>query len=170
MTVFVGIDTGLTGAVAFRNDSSMKVFDTPTIKEEKRGKSRRIYDVKAMDRLFLPYTKIDVVVALELAHAFPGEGSVSSFRFGFGFGLYQGIIIAHGFELVVVSPRTWKSAVFGEMKADKNESIVRAIQMFPYLESSLSRKMDHNRAEAILIAEWLKNTRTKENQQSALGL
>ncbi len=155
--IYVGIDTGLTGAIAFHNSTAVQVYDTPTFWQTKsNGKRKRIYDPFLISRLYLPSKKVKVVVGLELAHARPGEGVVSSFSFGVGFGIHQGVVGAYGHQLAIISPQKWKREFFGKGKSTKDDSRYKAIELFPYLEDKLIRKGDHNRAEAILISEYLK--------------
>jgi crossover junction endodeoxyribonuclease RuvC len=43
--------------------------------------------------------------------------------------------------------------------ADKDASRLMAQQLFPTLVSELKRKKDHGRADAVLLAEWLRRQR-----------
>ena len=51
---------------------------------------------------------------------------------------------------------------FNLLKTEKEASRSKAIQIFPYISSKLSRKKDSNKADAILIASYFNNTRKEE--------
>ncbi|CAN1250157.1 Holliday junction resolvase MOC1, chloroplastic [Linum perenne] len=74
---------------------------------------------------------------------------------GFGYGLWIGILVASGYSVVPVPSLTWKNKfrLTGE-NATKDESRRLASTLFPSLSSSLTRKKDHGRAEALLIAAY----------------
>lgn len=138
--IFIGIDPGKTGAVAIlHHDLSVQVFDTP---ESTTGMADLLYG----------YNNPQVFV--EKVHAMPGQGVVSMFSFGENYGKWQGIIAALGYSYSMVAPQTWKKELLKDMPKEKESSIIRALQLFPGMSNFLSRKKDHNRAEALLIAEY----------------
>ena len=47
-----------------------------------------------------------------------------------------------------------KGKYFGLIKAEKDASRTKVIEIFPYISSELSRKKDSNKADAILIASY----------------
>jgi crossover junction endodeoxyribonuclease RuvC len=55
--------------------------------------------------------------------------------------------------MTLVTPAVWKKhhCLSG---SDKERSRIRAIEMFPYAAGQLTRKKDHARAEAMLIAKY----------------
>jgi Holliday junction resolvasome RuvABC endonuclease subunit len=55
-----------------------------------------------------------------------------------------------------VAARTWK-ALLG-VTADKKQNIEKARLLFPEVSGLLTRVKDHNRAEALLIAEYCRRT------------
>jgi len=152
--VYVGIDPGLSGAVAIiSNDIVIK--DTPTITVKAGKKNKRHYEVAGMVAT-LSDLPDSTVVALEKIHSMPGQGVASTFSTGEGYGLWRGIITALGLPLVLVTPQAWKKAMMNGMGKDKEADRLRAIEMFPKLYEQLKRKSDHNRADALLIAEYLR--------------
>ena len=56
-----------------------------------------------------------------------------------------------------VRPAKWKK-YFGLINAEKDASRTKAIEMFPYFSSQLSKKKDSNKADAILIASFYYET------------
>ena len=51
---------------------------------------------------------------------------------------------------------------FNLINSEKDASRTRAIEIFPYYSSHLSRKKDSNKADAILIASYFFETYKKE--------
>lgn len=92
---------------------------------------------------------------VEHVHAFPGQGVSSMFRFGTAFGQILGVLQALGIPYELVEPAKWKRAMRLPGGKNKGEtSRLRALELFPQMSSDLSRKKDHNRAEALLMARW----------------
>ena len=150
----IGIDPGLTGAVAVLPEGLF--FDTPVASVKKGGK--KVYLVAEMVRIFISYavdaSSPDVHVYIEDVHAMPGQGVSSTFSFGRGYGLWEGIVAALGIPYTLVSPVRWKRAMMDGMGKEKGASRVRAGQLFPQLADQLNRVKDHGRADALLIAEY----------------
>ena len=60
-----------------------------------------------------------------------------------------------------VRPAKWKK-YFSLINSEKDASRTRAIEIFPYFSSELSRKKDANKADAILIASFYYETYKSE--------
>ena len=150
----IGIDPGLTGAVAVLPEGLF--FDTPVASVKKGGK--KVYLVAEMVALFLVYRASEVPdrahVYIEDVHAMPGQGVSSTFSFGRGYGLWEGIVAALGIPYTLVSPVRWKRAMMDGMGKEKGASRIRAGQLFPRFIGQLTRVKDHGRADALLIAEY----------------
>lgn len=147
--IYIGIDPGLTGAVAILTDAGdVSLHDTPVIRE----KGKNYYDVQGMHSVLWNYPS-DTVVALELVHAMPGQGVVSMFRFGEGYGIWQGIIAVNGYRLVQPSPQKWMKTLG---VTPHRPSRVVAVERFPTMGGKLHRVSDHNRADALCLAWYAK--------------
>ncbi len=58
-----------------------------------------------------------------------------------------------GVPLSIIESSAWKK--YYRLKGDDKEGArALALQLYPHLASSLARKLDHNRAEALLIARF----------------
>ena len=79
------------------------------------------------------------------------------FNFGQSFGVIKGISAAMQLPIYFISPAKWKK-YYNLIKTEKDASRTKAIEIFPYISSSLSRKKDGNKADAILIASFFNNT------------
>lgn len=152
--LLLGVDPGLSGAMAIIDPlthNPVGIFDMPT--HEIKGKRRLdLYGLAEILREYAP--KIRLALIEQVASA-PKQGLASTFAFGESFGVIQGIVAALQIPMLTVRPAAWKIA-FG-LGPDKDQSRQMASRMFPMAASHLSRKMDHNRAEAMLIAAYASN-------------
>ena len=92
----------------------------------------------------------------------PGQGVTSMFNFGQSFGVIKGICSAMQLSLNFVRPAKWKK-YFNLIKTEKEASRAKAIEIFPYISSKLSKKKDTNKADSILIASFFNNTFNSED-------
>lgn len=165
MTTYVGIDPGITGAVAWIAGRDYGVFDLPTMTASDKGKIKWMVDAEELSFLLaanLPRNG-STAVALEQTSAMPGQGVASMFSMGHSFGACHGVIGTLGYDLTLVRPAQWKKDLgIGRKKGEKAEdmkakSLAAARRHFP--KAPLERVKDHNRGEALLLAYWMK---TKE--------
>ena len=98
---------------------------------------------------------------IEHVTAMPGQGVTSMFNFGQSFGILKGICSAMQLSVYFVRPAKWKK-YFNLINSEKDASRTRAIEIFPYYSSNLSRKKDSNKADAILIASYFFETYKEE--------
>ena len=152
---FVGIDPGITGAVAVHRigrSEAITITDTPFV-EVKKGKSlRKIYLYREMADLLRTLPQ-DAVVYIEDVHAMPKNGGLSSFGMGYGKGIWMGVLAALKINPILVSPQRWKKH-FGLLGEDKDASRIKAIQKYPALMPVLKLKKHCDRADALLIMEY----------------
>lgn len=157
--LFVGIDPGLDGAVCFLREDEVSCELTPTIKKEV-GSSKRLYNTKEMVDLLLYSNGFHrpriTLVALEKGSARPGQGTVSMFRFGFGCGLFEGILAALRLPYILVHPKTWQKEICGGLSGDtKARAIQAAGMMLPQLslrKSDRSTKPHTGKADSACLA------------------
>ena len=79
------------------------------------------------------------------------------FNFGQSFGILNGVCSAMQLPMYFVRPAKWK-IYFGLINSENDASRTKAIEMFPYFSSQLSKKKDSNKADAILIASFYHET------------
>jgi crossover junction endodeoxyribonuclease RuvC len=150
--MILGIDPGLTGALAWMTDAGelISIDDMPTEKI-KVGKGER--NVVAPARLALLIAKQHPVHAfLEKVSTRPGEGAVGAFSFGRGFGCIEGILAGLSISVTYAPPQVWKRAL--NVPKDKGGARLRAQQMFPAHADLFARVKDDGRAESAMIASW----------------
>jgi crossover junction endodeoxyribonuclease RuvC len=96
-------------------------------------------------------------VVIEQVSAMPGQGVTSMFNFGQSFGVLKGICSAMRLPVYFVRPAKWKK-YFNLINSEKDASRTKAIEVFPYISSQLSKKKDANKADAILLASFFFET------------
>ena len=162
--LIIGIDPGIKGAICiFKNGIILDVFDMPTMPVGKKNKSQvngsQLYN--EIQRAVINENKSDIKVVIEQVSAMPGQGVTSMFNFGQSFGILKGICSAMHLPVYYVRPAKWKK-YFNLINSEKDASRTRAIEIFPYFSSQLSKKKDNNKADAILIASFFYETYQKE--------
>ena len=158
--LIIGIDPGISGSICFFNNGKiLDVIEMPTMTDGKKNKRQvngsQIYN-EILKRVNDP-AKQDVKVVIEQVSAMPGQGVTSMFNFGQSFGILKGICSAMQLPMYFVRPAKWKK-YFNLIKSEKDASRTRAIEIFPYFSSHLSKKKDSNKADAILIASFYYET------------
>ena len=147
-SLYIGIDPGLDGAVGFVG-VHVRAARTPTIKVGKR----RQYRAQEMCELLQDSLPLgdprNRFAVLESVHSMPKQGVASSFSFGRGFGLWEGILVALGIPYLLVAPQTWKAVMLRDMPKDKNAAKVQACRLWPELG-----RLSDGEAEALLMAEY----------------
>ena len=158
--LIIGIDPGISGSICFFEDGKiLDVLEMPTMTDVKKNK-KQVNGAQIYNEIL---TKIGGVekqnlrVIIEQVSAMPGQGVTSMFNFGQSFGILKGICSAMQLPMYFVRPAKWKK-YFGLIKSEKDASRTKAIEMFPYFSSQLSKKKDSNKADAILIASFYYET------------
>merc|ERR1711965_873304 len=105
--------------------------------------------------------KNNTKVIIEQVSAMPGQGVTSMFNSGQSFGILKGICSAMQLPMYFVRPAKWKK-YFSLINSEKDASRTKAIEIFPYFSSNLSKKKDSNKADAILIASYYYETFRQE--------
>jgi len=161
--LIIGIDPGISGAICFFENGEVKeIIEMPTMAEGKKNKTQingsQTYNEISNRIKNIP--KKDIFVVIEQVSAMPGQGVTSMFNFGQSFGVLKGICSAMQLSTHFVRPAKWKK-YFNLIKSEKDASRTKAIEIFPYISSNLSKKKDSNKADAILIASFFNNTYQK---------
>ncbi len=158
--LIIGIDPGISGSICFFEDGKiLDVLEMPTMIDGKKNKKQvngaQIYN--EISTKISGIEKQNLRVIIEHVSAMPGQGVTSMFNFGQSFGILKGICSAMQLPMYFVRPAKWKK-YFGLIKSEKDASRTKAIEMFPYFSSQLSKKKDTNKADAILIASFYYET------------
>ena len=158
--LIIGIDPGISGSICFFEDGKIvDVLEMPTMTEGKKNKRQvngsQIYN--EITKRIIRKEKHNIRVVIEQVSAMPGQGVTSMFNFGQSFGILKGMCSAMQLPMYFVRPAKWKK-YFGLINSEKDASRTKAIEMFPYFSSHLSKKKDSNKADAILIASFYYET------------
>ena len=158
--LIIGIDPGISGSICFLEDGTIKdVLEMPTMTEGKKNK-KQVNGSQIFNEISFrikTYEKKNIKVVIEQVSAMPGQGVTSMFNFGQSFGILKGICSAMQLPIYFVRPAKWKK-YFNLINSEKDASRTRAIEIFPYFSSNLSKKKDSNKADAILIASYFHET------------
>ena len=158
--LIIGIDPGISGSICFLdNGKILDVIEMPIMTDGKKNKKQvngsQVYN--EISKRIKQFEKNQIRVVIEHVSAMPGQGVTSMFNFGQSFGILKGICTAMQLPMYFVRPAKWKK-YFNLLKSEKDASRTRAIEIFPYFSSQLSRKKDSNKADAILIASFYHET------------
>ena len=158
--LIIGIDPGISGSICFFQDGKiLDVIEMPTMTDGKKNK-RQVNGSQIYNEISNRITKAknqDIRVVIEQVSAMPGQGVTSMFNFGQSFGILKGLCSAMQLPMFFVRPAKWKK-YFNLINSEKDASRTRAIEIFPYFSSQLSKKKDANKADAILIASFYYET------------
>ena len=156
----IGIDPGISGSICFfENGVILDVLEMPTMTDGKKNK-KQVNGSQIFNEISKRTQKIDnknIKVVIEQVSAMPGQGVTSMFNFGQSFGILKGICSGMQLPVFFVRPAKWKK-YYNLINSEKDASRTRAIEIFPYFSSQLSRKKDSNKADAILIASFFFET------------
>jgi Holliday junction resolvasome RuvABC endonuclease subunit len=145
--IFVGIDPGASGAVAFlpSNGNPWFVYNKDSLRD--------------LAEEVVTASRDNVVVAMiEIVHSSPQMGVKSAFTFGQSYGRLEAVFIALGIVIERVRPAAWQKAMQCMTKGDKNITKAKAQELFP------NTKITHANADALLIAEY-----SRRNQYLTCG-
>ena len=158
--LIIGIDPGISGSICFFEDGKiLDVIEMPTMTEGKKNK-KQVNGSQIYNEILKVISKIEkknVRVVIEQVSAMTGQGVTSMFNFGQSFGILKGICSAMQLPMFFVRPAKWKK-YFNLINSEKDASRTRAIEIFPYFSSQLSKKKDSNKADAILLASFYYET------------
>ena len=98
----------------------------------------------------------DPVLYMEKVHAAPGQGVVSMFTFGRGYGYILGVACAMGVPVVLVTPQKWKAEVLAGTAKDKEAAIAWCRRTYPRISlvPPGCRTPQDGMADALCIAHY----------------
>ena len=161
--LIIAIDPGISGSICFfENGKILEVLEMPTMIEGKKSK-RQVNGAQIYNEILkrIETNGKETRVIIEQVSAMPGQGVTSMFNFGQSYGILKGICSAMQLPMFFVRPAKWKR-YFNLINSQKDASRTRAIEIFPYFSSQLSKKKDSNKADAILIASFYHETYKKD--------
>lgn len=147
MKIYCGIDPGFSGAWGMIDEHGKYVSCGDMIHDGHFILANHVWEEMSQAR-----DRQDIEVVVEAVHAMPKQGVSSTFKFGMAYG--AAIALAQRFNVPVwgVAPRVWKKCL--KLDSDKDKSLLLARELWP--NAPLARKKDNGRAEALLLAYWLR--------------
>lgn len=152
MTYRIGIDPGVTGAIALLSPEGDldDLLDMPTMIVT--GTRQKINSAE-LGKVFSRWLNLPGLTAIvENVASMPNDGGKQAFSFGKSCGIIEGVLGALQIPITFVTPQVWKRRANIPPKAQKDFSRTIAQQLYPL--ASLDRKKDVGRADAILIARF----------------
>ena len=163
--LIIAIDPGISGSICFFEDGEiLDVVEMPTMIEGKKNK-KQVNGSQIYNEILKRTIKMDkknIKVIIEQVSAMPGQGVTSMFNFGQSYGILKGICSGMQLPMYFVRPAKWKK-YFNLINSEKDASRTKAIEIFPYFSTNLSKKKDSNKADAILIASYYYETFRQED-------
>lgn len=156
--IVIGIDIGVTGAVAALDEhGAPMVEDIPTLTIPGKRMVRRRVDPRGLAQILrrMVHPGETATVVFEDVHVFPGarnspqaQGSLMHSR-----GMVEAVVELARFSVHAVEPSTWKRFV-GLIGEDKRQACRVAATLYPTAAPMFARVVDHNRADALLLAHY----------------
>lgn len=149
--IWIGIDPGaVSGAYAAINHNGdfIGCGDIPSV-DGRVNASQLRYVLKSCVSSF-----DTAMIAVESVHSMPKQGIASTAKFMRAVGAIEATAELTHYPFVLVTPQAWKKH-HGLIGTEKVASLELARSMFP--EAPLTRQKDHGRADALLMAVWLKD-------------
>lgn len=167
--IYLGIDPGLNGGIAFIEPDKLVLHKTPVI----AGKD---YDIQSMKNMIWLYKAVeaDLFCTIETQISMPGQGLTSTLQTGKGFGIWLGLLAALESPYQVIGARQWQSKLFTGVSAKldtKARSEIIAKRLFPtadFRKSERAFKADDGLTDAACIAEY--GRRTHDTAQIGTGV
>ena len=164
----IGVDPGKSGFISWFEDD--KLFSRPIPKIKKEFDEREL----ALFLLDLSDKSKDVHGVLEAVNADPKWGAKNNFSFGEASMMFKALLAAFGIPYTRIQPKQWQGEMHRgvpvlkkpsstgktEVKDNKAMSEIAAKRLFPEVDfrtnpkSTRSFKMDDNKIDSILIAEY----------------
>ena len=155
--IYIGIDPGLSGAIAFLDVEKgvLSISDMPTLEVKRHNKAKNEVSPSGV-ATFLGRTPRQSRAVLERVGAMPGQGVTSVFSFGRSVGIIEGVLATMLIPVDIVTPQAWQKAA--GVRGGKDGSRLRACELFPNYAELFARKKDDGRADAALMA-WYAATK-----------
>lgn len=162
MTVVLGIDPGLHGALCLMDDRVIiDIADVPTVVcRRKSGKEFHEVDFYALANIIDAWVGAHQIAraAIEAVASRPSDGHVGAFSFGSTYGALRMALAAHFIPCVPIDTATWRKGVgipARTTRGDKAPVVARADSIWPdhkHLWRGPRGGVIADRAEAALIA------------------
>ena len=155
--LFIGLDPGLTGALACLDSCGVAlwVHEMP-LQQDRRGK--RTIDTLKVATYLHEWREAGSValIAIEQVHARPTDARNALWTFAFNTGKLHALLDLLGLPTEEVTPQTWKEEILRDTDKSKEAAVGYARSRWPNIPLVLPgcRKAHDGLAEALALAEW----------------
>jgi crossover junction endodeoxyribonuclease RuvC len=149
--IYIGIDPGSINGALGAIDSQGGFIDAFNIEHKDKHILALVFKSRILS---IVDPKEGAEICMEQVHSMPNQGVSSTFSFGRAVGVISAVCELTRYPVHLVTPQKWKKHF--HLTADKSESLDMARYLWP--EAKLKLKKDINKAEALLIAEYLRHT------------
>ena len=172
---YIGIDLGITGAIsAIIGDKVLCVYDLPVKNAQTKSRIEKKIDAMRLMRtieqiyiaIFYDHDCDSAHVCIEKTQAMR-DTAITAFSMGQTKGIVEAVfeleMYSFGYPVHAMSsldnsihwiqPQEWKKH-FNLIKANKEDSRLMALSLYPNIAKELRCKKHHNRAESLLIADY----------------
>ena len=142
--VYIGIDPGVSGGIACITCEELFTVKCPETIADMNDK------VEAIAKL-VAHTGYKAYAVIESVHSMPGQGVVSTFKFGMNYGMWLGILSANKISYTQATPQKWMKwlgSMPKDKKARKNHIKHLAQQRYPDTKITLAT------SDAVMLAEY----------------
>lgn len=164
--IFIGIDPGKDGAIAYIDTVTGKIGKTVT------PKIGTEVDLNKFCDFLRKLTKVEHYVVLEDVHSLFGMSAKSNFSFGQNTGHIEGMLVALGAKYSKVAPKTWQKSMWEGVKIQrktpkngkklgavktKETSLLAVKRLFPAVDLRKSERSTNPHdgiVDALLLAEY----------------
>ena len=157
--IYIGIDPGMNGGIAAINTIG-QVLHIDRMPATERDILTSLEAIDAIQHAVRDYGRACVI---ERAQAMPGQGVVSMFTYGRGYGALLMALTALGIRFDEITSPVWQTVMRCRSKGNKNVTKRRAQQLFP------SVKVTHAIADALLIAEFCRRRERGSSGEESKG-
>lgn len=156
MTIYIGVDPGLHGAIAFLTVDGLEVLDMPIDEIIRNNKVRHEINGPALSSI-IHNVRVHhgghSVAAIENPGPRPHEPASRAYVFGKAVGLPMGVLYGQLAIVHPVAPVTWKKS-YNLHRAGKDASRALASRYWPERALDFRLVKHHGRAEAALLAKY----------------
>ena len=148
--LYLGIDTGVANGALGAINHNGEYVDSFMIDHKDKHILALVFKSRILS---IVDPREGAEICMEQVHSMPHQGVSSTFSFGRAVGVISAVCELTRYPVHLVTPQKWKKHF--HLTADKNESLDMARYLWP--EAKLKLKKDINKAEALLIAEYLRH-------------
>jgi crossover junction endodeoxyribonuclease RuvC len=149
--IYIGVDPGAVSGALGAVDHEGNYLESFDIEHKDKHILALVFKSRILS---IVDPKEGAEICMEQVHSMPSQGVSSTFTFGRAVGVISAVCDLTRYPVHLVTPQKWKKHF--HLSADKNESLDMARYLWP--EAKLTLKKHTNKAEALLIAEYLRHT------------